>query len=53
MNVSWFGYGEDTKGYKLFDTSTLKNFIEMSVQIAEQPIPDFELALGMISSLTP
>ena len=40
------GYGEDTKGYKLFDTSTLKNFIKRSVQFEEEPIPDFELAPG-------
>ena len=44
------GYGEDTKGYKLFDTSTLKTFIERSVQFEEEPIPDFELAPGECSS---
>ena len=38
------GYGEDTKGYKLFDTYTLKTFIERIVQFEEEPIPDFELA---------
>ena len=44
------GYGEDTKFYKLFDTSTLNTFIERSVQFGEQPIPDFELASGECSS---
>ena len=38
------GYGEDTKGYKIFDTSTLKIIVEISVQFEEEPIPDFELA---------
>ena len=45
------GYGEETKGYKIFDTSTLKAFIERSVQFKEEPIPDFELASGECSSL--
>ena len=44
------GCGEETKGYKLFDTSTLKTFIERSVQFEEEPIPDFELAPGECSS---
>ena len=44
------GYGEDTKGYKIFDTSTLKTFIERSVQFEEEPILDFELAQGECSS---
>ena len=44
------GYGEDTKGYKIFDTSTLENFIKRSVQFEEEPMPDFELALGECSS---
>ena len=44
------GYGEDTKGYKLFDTSILNIFIERSVQFEEEPIPHFELAPGEFSS---
>ena len=40
------GNGEDTMGYKIFDTSTHKTFIEMSVQFKEEIIPDFELAPG-------
>ena len=44
------GYGEDTKGYNLFETSTIKTFIERSVQFEEEPIPDFELAPGECSS---
>ena len=44
------GYGEDTKGYKLFDTSILNIFIERSVQFEEEPIPYFELVLGELSS---
>ena len=44
------GYGEDTKGYKLFDTSTLNNFIKRSVQFEEEPIPDFVLVPGDCSS---
>ena len=44
------GYGEDTQGYKLFDTSTLETFINRSVQFEEEPIPDFELAPGECSS---
>ena len=44
------GYGEDTKGYNLFDTSTLKNFIERSVQFEEEITPYFELAPGEFSS---
>ena len=27
------GYVEDTKGYKVFDTSTLKTFVEISVWV--------------------
>ena len=38
------GYGEEKKCYKLFDTSTLKTFVEISVQFEEEPIPDLELA---------
>ena len=44
------GYGEDTKGYKIFDTSTHKTFIEISVQFEEEIIPDFELAPRECSS---
>ena len=44
------GYGEETKGYNLFDTSILKDFIERSVQFEEEIIPYFELALGECSS---
>ena len=44
------GYGEDTKGYKLFDTSTHKTFIEISVQFNEEIIPYFELAPRECSS---
>ena len=44
------GYGEDTKGYKLFDTSTLNTFVEISVQFEEEPITYFELAPGECSS---
>ena len=40
------GYGEENKGYKLFDTSTCKTFVEISVKFEEEPIHDFELALG-------
>ena len=47
------GYGEDTKGYKLFDTSTGKTFVERSVKFKEDPIPDFELAPGDCSSPQP
>ena len=47
------GYGEDTKGYRLFDTSTGKNFVERSVKFEEEPIPDFELAVGDCSSPQP
>ena len=47
------GYGEETKGYKLFDTSTCKNFVERSVKFEEEPIPDFELAPGDCSSPQP
>jgi len=43
-------YGEETKGYKLFDTSTGKNFVERSVKFKEEPIPYFELAPGDCSS---
>ena len=44
------GYGEDTKGYKIFDTSTLNTFVERSVQFEEELIPYFELAPGECSS---
>ena len=44
------GYGEYTKGYKLFDPSTQNNLIEISVQFEEEIIPDFELAPRECSS---
>ena len=44
------GYGEDTKGYNIFDTSTHKTFIKRSVQFEEELIPDFELAPREYSS---
>ena len=44
------GYGEDTKGYNLFDSSILKAFIERSVQFEEEIIPYFELAPREFSS---
>ena len=47
------GYGEETKGYKLFDTSTFKTFIERSVKFEEEPIPNFKLAPGECSSPQP
>ena len=47
------GYGEDTKGYNLFDTSTIKTFFERSVKFEEDPIPYFELAPGDCSSPQP
>ena len=46
-------YGEDTKGYKLFDTSILKKIVERSVKFEEDPIPDFELAPGECYSPQP
>ena len=47
------GYGEETKGYNLFDTSTRKTFFERSVKFEEDPIPYFELAPGDCSSPQP
>ena len=47
------GYGEENRGYKLFDTSKLKTFVERSVKFEEEPIPDFELAPGKCSSPQP
>ena len=44
------GYGQDKKCYKIFETSTLKTFVERSVQFEEEPIPDFELAPRECSS---
>ena len=44
------GYGEDTKGYNLFDPSKQNTFIEITVQFKEEIIPYFELALGECSS---
>ena len=49
MNVSWLVMVR-TQSYKLFDTSTLKTFIERSVQFEEEIIPYFELAPGECSS---
>ena len=40
------GYGENKKVYKIFETSTLKIFVEINVQFEEEPIPYFELAPG-------
>ena len=47
------GYSEETKGYKLFETSTCKKFVERSVKFEEERIPNFELALGECSSPQP
>ena len=47
------GYGEETKGYKLFETSTCKTFVERNVKFEEGPILDFELASGDCSSPQP
>ena len=47
------GYGEENKGYKLFDTSNGKNFVERSVKFEEEPILDFELAPADCSSPQP
>ena len=45
------GYGEYKKGYNIFDPSTHKTFIEISVQFEEEIIPYFELiAPGKCSS---
>ena len=38
------GYVEDAKGYKLFDPSSQKTFIERSVQFEEEPMQEIELA---------
>ena len=47
------GYGEETKGYNIFDTYTCKTYVEWSVKLEEEPIPDFELAPGDCSSPQP
>ena len=47
------GYGEETKGYKLFETSTCKTFVEISVKFKEEPIPEFKHAPGDFSSPQP
>ena len=39
-------YCEESKGYKLFETSTGNFFVERSVKFEEEPILDFELAAG-------
>ena len=46
-------YGDETKGYKLFDTYTRKTFVERSVKFEEEPIPNFELAPAECSSPQP
>ena len=46
-------YGEETKGKIIFDTYTCKTFVERSVKFEEEPIPDFERALGECSSPQP
>ena len=43
------GYGEYTKGYKLFDPSSQNKFIERSVQIEEELMQEVELAHGECS----
>ena len=48
-----FGYGEDTKGYKLFDIFIFRTFVERSVKFEEEPIPYFKHALGECSSPQP
>ena len=47
------GHGEETKCYRLFDTSTYKTFVKRSVKFEEEPILDFELAPGECSSPQP
>ena len=36
-------YGEEIKGYKIFETSTFKKFVERTLKFQEEPIPYFEL----------
>ena len=48
-NVLWLVMVR-TQSYKLFDTSTLKTLIKRSVQLEDEPIRDFELALEQIST---
>ena len=45
------GYAEDAKGYKLFDPSSQKTFIERSVQFQEEPMQEIELVKGDCSHL--
>ena len=40
------GYAEYTNGYKLFDPSSQKTFIERSVQFEEEPMQEVELVEG-------
>ena len=40
------GYDEYAKGYKLFDPSSQKTFIERSVQFKEEPMQEIELVKG-------
>ena len=44
------GSGENRKDYNIFDMSTLKTFIERSVQFEEEIIPYFELPSRECSS---
>ena len=46
-----FGYSEYAKGYKLFDLSSQKTFIERSVQFKEYLMQEIELAQGKCSHL--
>ena len=39
----FFGYSEDSKGYKLINLSTNKYFIERSVQFQEEPLVAVEV----------
>ena len=43
------GYDEYSKGYKLFDPSSEKKFIERSVQVEEDLMQETELAHGECS----
>ena len=44
------GYAEYEKGYKLFNPSSQKSFIERSVQFEEEPMQEIELAQGECSN---
>ena len=41
--MPFFGYYEDSKGYKLINLSTNKAFIERSVQFEEEPLAAVEV----------